>query len=157
MVPASRPILKEHVGAEPDYITPGLIEADDAARAFYHRTMQRLWEDVADLRHLGVPEEFALYALPNALALRFTETGDLQNLHHKWTSRLCYNAQEEIFAASLDEVRQVAAVHPIIGRYLFAPCGLRLRAGATPYCPEGERYCGVPVWKLSIGQYERVI
>jgi hypothetical protein len=51
----------------------------------------------------------------------------------------------------------VAAVHPIIGRYLFAPCGLRLRAGATPYCPEGERYCGVPVWKLSIGQYERVI
>jgi thymidylate synthase ThyX len=112
---------------------------------------------VTELRRLGAPDEFALYALPNSVALRFTETGDLQNLHHKWTSRLCYNAQEEIFAASLDEVQQVALVHPMIGRYLFAPCGLRLRAGATPYCPEGERYCGVPVWKLSIGQYERVI
>jgi hypothetical protein len=32
-----------------------------------------------------------------------------------------------------------------------------MRAGTTPYCPEGDRYCGVPVWKLALGQYQRTI
>ena len=67
-------------------------------------------------------------------------------------SRLCYNAQEEIFAASLDEAQQIAEVDPQIGEHLGAPCPLRLRAGVTPYCPEGDRYCGVPVWKLAVAQ-----
>ncbi|MFO0983681.1 MAG: FAD-dependent thymidylate synthase [Planctomycetota bacterium] len=157
MVPGSRPVLSRHLGDAPDYVTPGLIASEPRIRAHFDGIMQRLWADVAELRRLGASDEFALYALPNAIAVRFTESGDLQNLHHKWTSRLCYNAQEEIFAASLDEVQQVAAVHPEIARFLLAPCGLRVRAGIAPYCPEGERYCGVPVWKLKLDRYQRVI
>ena len=80
-----------------------------------------------------------------------------RSLHHKLKSRLCYNAQEEIWRASLDEARQIRDANPIIGRYLLPPCGLRLMTGTRPLCPEGDRYCGVPVWKLSIDQYSRVI
>jgi hypothetical protein len=39
----------------------------------------------------------------------------------------------------------------------LAPCYLRRRAGETPYCPEGDRYCGVPVWKMGIEEYSRIL
>ena len=81
------------------------------------------------------------FHLPNAVAIRFTESADLLSLHHKLVSRLCYNAQEEIFAASLDEAQQIALVDPLIGAHLGAPCLLRMRAATTPFCPEGDRYC----------------
>jgi hypothetical protein len=39
-------------------------------------------------------------------------------------------------------------VLPEIGRYVNRPpCVVRSEAGQTPKCPEGERYCGVPVWR----------
>ena len=91
------------------------------------------------------------------MAVRFTESADLLHLHHKHKMRLCYNAQEEIWRASLDEARQIGDINPNLARYLLPPCGLRLMAGTRPVCPEGDRYCGVPVWKLSIDQYARVI
>jgi hypothetical protein len=71
--------------------------------------------------------------------------------------RLCYNAQEEIWRASLDEAQQVRQVNPTIGRYLLPPCTLRALANERPYCPEGDRYCGVRVWDLEVEEYERVI
>jgi len=40
---------------------------------------------------------------------------------------------------------------------LLPPCGIRQMAGTRPYCPEGERFCGIPVWKLAVEQFERVI
>ena len=71
--------------------------------------------------------------------------------------RLCYNAQEEIWRASLDEARQIAAVEPQIGCFLRPPCTLRQRAGRRPICPEGRRFCGIPCWKLSLDEYERLL
>jgi thymidylate synthase ThyX len=106
---------------------------------------------------MGVPEEFALYLLPNGVAVRFEESGDLLNLHHKWTKRLCYTAQEEIWRASKEEVEQIARVAPRVARYLGAPCTLRAAAGARPFCPEGDRFCGVLVWKKSIEEYQRTL
>ena len=103
------------------------------------------------------PDEFVQYLMPNAVSIRFTESGDLLNLHHKLKSRLCYNAQEEIWQASLDELEQITAINPGIGQYLLPPCGLRHLSKRTPYCPEGDRYCGVPVWRLSPSNYERMI
>ncbi|MEW6746451.1 MAG: FAD-dependent thymidylate synthase [Planctomycetota bacterium] len=157
LVPGSRPLLATHLADEPDYVTPALVKVDAEASSLYEQAMTRLWDDAARLRRLGTPETTLLYVMPNALAVRFTESGDLFGLHHKLVSRLCYNAQEEIFAASLDEARQIAAVHPRIGAHLLAPCALRLQSGETPYCPEGERYCGVRVWRLGIQEYERLI
>jgi len=119
--------------------------------------MDRTWEGINKLRSLGVPDEFALYLLPNAAAVRFTESGDLLGLRHKYAMRLCYNAQEEIWRASLDEVLQIREVNPEIGKYLLPPCTLREMAHARPVCPEGERFCGVKVWKIPVKKYRRLI
>jgi hypothetical protein len=157
MVPASRPILAAQLGDEPDFVMPALVGLDPRARSLFLASMERAFAGRARLKALGVSEEFAEYVLPNAVAIRFTESADLLSLHHKLVSRLCYNAQEEIFAASLDEAQQIAAVDPLIGAHLGAPCLVRMRAGTTPFCPEGDRYCGVPVWKLALEQYQRTI
>jgi len=158
MVPASRPILRtQYAGGEPDCIVPALIEASPEARALYQESMRGTFASIDALLDSGIDANHALYLLPNAFPIRFEESGDLMNLHHKWVSRLCYTAQEEIWRCSLEEVKQVAVVHPRIGAELEAPCGLRHRAGVRPTCPEGPRYCGVPVWKLSVDAYQRVI
>ena len=158
MAPGSRPILHCHYsGGEPDVVVPALMKESEEAYDLFMETMQTTWNAIDQLLDLGVAAEEALYLLPNAFPIRFEESGDLSAFHHKWTTRLCYNAQEEIWGASLDEVRQVRQVHPTLGQYLEPPCGVRLRAGQKPYCPEGDRYCGVPVWKLSMDEYERVI
>ena len=93
-----------------------------------------------------VPAELALYVLPNALAVRFEESGSLLHLIHKWSMRTCFNAQREIFEASLDEIGQVRAVHPQLMRHVGPPCTVRSGL-ARPRCPEGSHFCGVPVWK----------
>jgi hypothetical protein len=71
--------------------------------------------------------------------------------------RLCYLAQEEIWQASLDEAVQVRAIHPRLGRWLLPPCSMRKEAGAKPFCPEGARFCGEPVWTYALEAYRRVI
>jgi thymidylate synthase ThyX len=157
MTPASRPVLAAYLTEEPDYVVPMLVSEVPEADELYRRTMQETWDAIGRLRERGVPDEYAAYLLPNAVAIRFTESADLLNLHHKFAMRLCYNAQEEIWRACLDEAQQIAAVEPRIGRQLLPPCGLRKLARIKPTCPEGDRYCGIPVWKLELSQYERVI
>lgn len=158
MVPGSRPVLRAHfVPGRPDYVLPPVLERHTGASGYVADLFARVWEAIEKLLELGVPWEFAQYLLPNAFPIRFEESGDLLHLHHKWTTRLCYLAQEEIWRCCVEEVRQVAQVHPALGRHLMAPCGLRKTAGTTPYCPEGNRFCGVRVWELPVERYERVI
>jgi len=157
MTPASRPLLHAYLGDEPDYVAPGAVTADAEATALFRASMERAWDGVRRLRALGVADEWAAYLLPNAVAVRFTESADLLNLHHKLKARLCWNAQEEIWRASRDEAEQILAAEPRIGRWLQAPCGLRARSGARPICPEGDRYCGVPVWKMSLAEQVRSV
>ena len=155
--PASRPILARHYTGEPDYVTPALIATSPAAATLYHATLAATWEAIEALLAEGVAPEFALYLLPNAVHLRFTESADLGALHHKHRMRLCYNAQEEIWRASLEEAVQICDRQPELGRHLLPPCTHRLHAGVQPICPEGERYCGVRVWRLALNDYARVI
>ncbi|HAM41433.1 MAG TPA: thymidylate synthase [Candidatus Omnitrophica bacterium] len=158
MVPASRPILLTHFVADrPDYITPVLIRATPEALACYGEVMTTVWRAITRLLELGVSHEFALYLLPNAFPIRFEESGDLLHFHHKWVQRLCYTAQEEIWNSCREEVLQVTERFPEIGRYLQAPCWPRSQAGIRPYCPEGDRFCGVAVWKLPVEEYQRLI
>ncbi len=158
MVPGSRPILAaQFVADRPDYILPPVLERNAEARESVEKLMGRVWKAIGQLQEMGVPWESAQYLLPNAFPIRFEESGDLMHLHHKWTTRLCYLAQEEIWRCCVEEVRQVAEVHPVIARHLVAPCGLRKTAGASPYCPEGNRFCGVRVWEFGLDRYERVI
>jgi hypothetical protein len=57
----------------------------------------------------------------------------------------------------VDEAEEITRINPRIGRHLFPPCTLRHQAGEHPICPEGRRYCGVPVWRLPLSEYERIL
>jgi thymidylate synthase ThyX len=145
MVPGSRPLLTLADTRSPDYIAPMLIRDNPRAMEIYERAMEEAWTAKNELLERGVAPEFALYLLPNAKAIRLVETGSLLHLLHKWTMRTCFNAQEEIYQASIEEVEQVRGVLPELARYIGPPC--HLRAGiSTPICTEGSHFCGVKVW-----------
>jgi thymidylate synthase ThyX len=122
-----------------------LIRENQHATEIYQQAMADAWAAKNDLIDRGVPREIALYLLPNAKAIRLVESGSLLHLLHKWTMRTCFNAQEEIYQASIEEVEQVRAQLPELGKYIGPPC--YLRAGvSTPICTEGSHFCGVKVW-----------
>lgn len=146
MVPGSRPLLTLADTSEPDYVTPRLVAANPAARDEYDAAMRRAWAARNRLTALGVPAEFALYVLPNATLIRLVESGPLIALVHKWTMRTCFNAQEEIYQASMDEIEQVQAIHPRLARHVGPPCVVR-NGLVSPRCTEGTHFCGVPVWR----------
>jgi len=153
MVPASRPLLTFADTRVPDYTTPRLIGSNAAARAEYEQAMARAWSAKNRLLELGVPLEFAIYVLPNAKAVRFYESGPLIALVHKWTMRTCFNAQEEIYDASMEEIAEVRRRHPRLGAHLGPPCVIR-NGLIAPRCTEGSHFCGVPVW-LNFPDVER--
>jgi thymidylate synthase ThyX len=145
MVPGSRPLLTLSDTREPDYITPKLLQQNPRALEVYDRAMREAWQAKNELLDRGVPAELALYLLPNAKSIRVVETGSLLHLLHKWTMRTCFNAQEEIYQSSMDELEQLRAVHPEFAKYIGPPC--YLRAGVTtPICTEGAHFCGIKVW-----------
>ena len=146
MVPGSRPLMTLTDTRRPDYVTPPLIAGNPGALALFQQAMDRAWSAKNRLLELGVPLEQALYVLPNAKALRFHESGSLLYLAHKWVMRTCFNAQEEIYRASMDELEQVRAVHPRLARFMGPPCVIR-HGHVTPTCTEGEHFCGVAVWR----------
>jgi hypothetical protein len=58
---------------------------------------------------------------------------------------------------SFDEALQIREVNPAIGRHLLSPCTLRKMAEVRPRCPEGECFYGVPVRRLDLDQYARIL
>jgi thymidylate synthase ThyX len=158
MTPAARPLLAAVVDDQPDVVVPRLVaHAGEAARRVFDEAVARAWEGASKVRRAGGSREAAAYLLPNALAIRFVESSDLLNLHHKHKMRLCYNAQEEIWQACLDEALQIREAEPAIGKWLLPPCAVRQLAGRKPFCPEGERFCGIAVWRLEPRDYRRII
>jgi thymidylate synthase ThyX len=146
MVPASRPLMSFVDTTAPDVVTPRLIAANPAALDAFGRAMRTAWDAKNRLLALGVPLEFAMYVLPNAKALRMVESGPLLALVHKWLMRTCFNAQEEIYLASMDELAAVRAVHPRLARFIGPPCVVR-NGLIAPRCTEGTHFCGIPVWR----------
>lgn len=146
MIPGSRPLLTLTDTRTPDYITPMLIRENTRAREIYETAMAEAWAAKNELLDRGVSAEIALYLLPNAKAIRLIESGSLLHLLHKWTMRTCFNAQEEIYQASMEEIEQLRDVFPQLAPYIGPPCFLR--AGVTtPICTEGSHFCGVKVWQ----------
>jgi thymidylate synthase ThyX len=145
---SSSPVLTAHLRRDPDVIVPWAIARNDAARAEYEATIRAMWDAKNALLDRGISPEIALYLLPNSHRVRFYESGTLLTYYWKWIKRLCYDAQREIFDTARQEVAQVRQVLPTIGRYVDGPpCVQRARSSARPICPEGERYCGIPVWR----------
>ena len=157
MTPGSRPLLSAHYFGEPDVIYPKLLGEVSSAKKCYDEVIEQTVEAVNTLLKNGVSFEKVHYLLPNSWGIRFHESGDLLNWHHKWKLRTCYNAQEEIFYASVQELMEVQKKFPLIAATIKAPCFIRKLAQEKPFCPEGDRYCGVPVWTLPIERYQRLI
>ncbi len=158
MTPASRPVLSCQFQLDrPDFVVPMVIAGAPETLAYYRETMTAIWDGMRRLSELGVEDEYVMYLLPNAFPIRFEESGDLLNLHHKWTKRLCYTAQDEIWVSCKEEVEQVKTLCPELAAHLLAPCGLRREAGIAPFCPEGDRFCGVAVWNLPVEEYSRLL
>ena len=156
MTPASRPALPAYLSDEPDYVVADARRRRPRGRGALPRARwRRPGRRSASCARAACADEYAAYLLPNAVAIRFTESADLLNLHHKFAMRLCYNAQEEIWRASLDEALQIREVNPRIGPWLLPPCTLRHHAGVRPVCPEGDRFCGVVVWKKEVPDFVR--
>jgi thymidylate synthase ThyX len=132
-----------------------LIAGNARAKEVFARAMADAWHAKNELLDRGAPREAALYLLPNAKAIRLIETGSLLHLLHKWTMRTCFNAQEEIYNASMDELQQLSAAAPELAKYVGPPC--HIRAGiATPICTEGSHFCGVKVWENFPGIERRI-
>ena len=146
MVPGSRPLMTLTDTTRPDFVTPPLIAQNPRGLEIYTAAMEGAWAAKNRLLDMGVALEHALYLLPNAKALRFHETGSLLYLAHKWVMRTCFNAQEEIYRASMDELEQVRALHPRLAKHMGPPCVLR-HGRITPTCTEGVHFCGIPVWR----------
>ncbi len=146
MVPASRPLMSFVDTAGPDFVTPRLIAANPQATEAFARAMGAAWDAKNRLLALGVPLEFAMYVLPNAKTLRMVESGSLLALMHKWLMRTCFNAQEEIYLASMDELDAVRLLHPRLARFIGPPCVVR-NGLIAPRCTEGTHFCGIPVWR----------
>lgn len=145
---SSSPLLLAHQRREPDVMIPWAIQRNPETLREYHETVSVLWTAKNTLLDAGVDPQWSLYLLPNSHRVRFYETGTLLNYYWKWVKRLCYDAQREIFSTALEEVAQVREQFPIVGQYVDGPpCVMRSRAGSMPTCPEGERFCGIPVWR----------
>jgi len=146
--PSSSPLLTAHLRREPDVIVPWAIRQNPEALREYTEAVGAMWTAKNRLLDGGASPEVALYLLPNAHHVRFYESGSLLSYYWKGIKRLCLDAQREISETAWQEVQQVREVHPLIGQYVDGPpCVMRNRSGAKPICPEGERYCGIPVWR----------
>lgn len=146
--PSSSPLLTAHLRQHPDVIVPWAIRENPEAEAVYRNAVQKMWDAKNTLIAADVNPEAALYLLPNSHNVRFHESGSLLNYYWKWIKRLCLDAQREISETAWQEVKQVRDVHPTIGHYVDGPpCVIRDRSNRRPICPEGERYCGIPVWR----------
>jgi flavin-dependent thymidylate synthase len=143
--------------SEPDFIIPKLIKVNPSIEKRYIEMMNIIWSKINRLISLGVDKKELIYLLPNALTVRLIESGNLLNYHHKYALRLCWNAQEEIWQNSVDEVKQILQVHPNIGKFLLPPCSIRLLANGKVSCHEGKRFCGYPIWEKNIYDYERIL
>ena len=146
MVPGSRPLLTRTVPERADVVEPELIARDPACHALFVEAAEASFDARSRLLAAGAAPEHALYVLPNALAVRFEESGSLLHLLHKWTMRTCLNAQREIWEASMQEIEQVRAVHPQLVRHVGPPCAVRSGL-VRPRCTEGTHFCGIPVWR----------
>ncbi len=153
--PGSTPVLSQIYTGITDYITPMVIVETPGLNEIYGQIMNKIYGHVRKALESGIPEEYALALLPNAQTVRVVESGDLFDWQHRLKQRLCYLAQEEIFFLSVAQAEKLAEKIPETQNLLLAPCGLRKKSGTRPRCPEGDRWCGQPVFHWTIEQYKK--
>ena len=158
--PAIRPKLEDIY--KKDYYIPPIISFNSEVPS--SKEIENLYKEAVEYSYeffeeqkdiLGFSE--ASYALLNAHNIEIIEHNDFQEFAHKAQMRLCYNAQEEIFDIVYNQVKQLREKGVKAAENFLPPCAIRVKEGIKPICPEGERFCGVKVWKLDFNNYKRVI
>lgn len=147
------PSLEALYDGRPDFVTPLVVREDAALSRFYSEVNEQIYNNIGSCIEMGIPKEQALLLLPNSQTVRVVESGDMLDWVHRWKQRLCFLAQEEIFWASLDQAKDVISLIPEARSVIQAPCAIRKEAGLRPRCPEGERWCGQPVFNWGIEKY----
>lgn len=151
--PGATPPVDQQYDGTADYITPLVIRENPNLQKKYDGIMRNIYFGINSCLKAGIPKEIALKLLPNAHAIRTVETGDLFDWLHRFKQRLCYLAQEEICFISIEQALDVLKILPEAEKMLQAPCGVASVA-ETGRCPEGDRWCGKPVWKWRLNQYK---
>ena len=149
----TRPLLHTQYKMEPDFIIPKIIRENEDLKKIFVDDMHKLFEKINHFYKITKNPVLVSYLLPNAFPIRYYESGNLLNYLHRWKTRLCYNAQEEILDTSIQEVSSIEKIFPFISKYIKAPCWYRYESGVKPFCPEGDKFCGVKVWLKGISEY----
>ena len=149
--PAIRPALEKIY--QKNFYTPPIIEK--YLKKEYNEAIEYSYQFFEkEVEEIGFGE--AVYALTNAHKIEILEKDDFNEFAHKAQMRLCYNAQQEIFDIVYSQIQQLKKKN-IDYKNFLPPCAIRYKTGIKPYCPEGERFCGVKVWKLNFDEYKREI
>ena len=149
--PAIRPALEDIY--KRDYYIPPIIKENLLDK--YKEAIEYSYQFFESQKEiLGFSN--SVYALVNAHNIEIIQKDDFNEFMHKAQMRLCYNAQQEIFDIIYSQISQLKENGVDVSNFL-PPCAIRYKEGIKPYCPEGERFCGVKVWKLDFSEYEREI
>jgi len=152
--PAVRPKLEDIYKRE--YYIPKIIKVKGDVLDIYKKAVDYSYDFFEkESEILGFSE--AAYALLNAHNIEIIEHNDFQEFAHKAQMRLCYNAQEEIFDIVYKQVKKLKEKGVMAADKFLPPCALRYQQKIRPICPEGERFCGVKVWKMNFDEYQREI
>lgn len=116
-------------------IMPDSIAAVPDARRIFGFVTETLHQAYAQLVDMGIPPEDARYILPNATETKLVMSMNARELLHFFALRCCQRAQWEIRAMSVEMLRLVKNVAPVIFRQAGPGC-------VSGPCPEGAFCCG---------------
>jgi thymidylate synthase (FAD) len=116
-------------------IMPDTIADNSEARQIFAFMSETVHKAYAQLIEMGIPAEDARYILPNATETKIIMTMNARELLHFFALRCCQRAQWEIREMSIELLRLVKKVAPII----FNNAGPGCVEGS---CPEGKFCCG---------------
>lgn len=119
-------------------IMPDTIAGNAEARQIFAFMSETVHKAYAQLVEMGIPAEDARYILPNATETKIIMTMNARELLHFFALRCCQRAQWEIREMSIEMLRLVRKIAPVI----FSAAGPGCVDGP---CPEGKFCCGQTV------------
>lgn len=116
-------------------IMPDSIADNQEARRIFAFMSETVHKAYAQLVDMGIPPEDARYILPNATETKLVMSMNARELLHFFALRCCQRAQWEIREMSVEMLRLVKKVAPVIFRQAGPGC-------VNGPCPEGQFCCG---------------
>lgn len=140
-----------------DFIIPTILEKNQEAYDLYVSILESHHQTLRELKDSGCSLESLQYLLTNATRIRKSISGPFGSIYHFIKLRTCLTTQEEIYHLAISLTKQICELDPKLGKYLQkpSPCGIRYQAHRKPFCSEGNHYCGIRIWDLSIKDFPK--